>query len=167
MNDNDFLASFTLPGYRRDTLLELNPMPRETRVSFDERAHTYTVDGLLVPRSVTGLLHHYVSEFDPQAAIESMKNGSQWEEKRHAFEIGGVLMSDAEICAKWARNGEVARARGTLLHFHAECFLSGLEIEEPYSPEFKSFLQIYEGAIKDKMQVFRVEVNLFHCGLRV
>ena len=168
-SDEDFLKFFHLPGPedRDDTLARANPIPREQRVTFNEVEHQYHVDGVLVPRSVTGLLHEYVgAEFDAQAAIATMKSGAFWPEKRSAFEVDGVLMSDAEIAAQWARNGEIARARGTLLHFQAECFLCGHVIEDP-SPEFKSFLEIFDGAIKDRMDVYRVEVNLFHCGLRV
>ena len=167
LNDEDFLASFVLPGPadRHDALATLHPMPRESRVRFDEKSHTYRVDGIIVPRSVTGLLHQYVSEFNLQAAIESMKSGTRWEERRGEFEVDGVLLADAEIAARWTRNGEIARARGTLAHFHIESFLSGRCVLDP-SPEFQSFLQIYHGAIQGKMEVFRVEVNVFHCGLR-
>ncbi len=170
LSDEDFLKSFHLPGPedRNDTLAQLNPLPREERVNFDETEHQYHVDGVLVPRSVTGLLHEYVGvDFDAQAAIATMKSGVFWPEKRSAFEVDGVPMSDAEIAARWARNGEVARARGTHLHFQAECFLCGHAIEEPRSPEFTSFLEIFDGAIKERMNVYRVELNLFHCGLRV
>ena len=142
------------------------PMQREARIQFDEVAHTYTVDGLTVPRSATGLLHKYVRDFDAQAAIEAMKGGARWEDKQAEFMQDGVLMSDAAIASTWAFRGEVARARGTLLHFHAESYLNGREIEEPHSAEFQQFLLIYDAIIRDKMEVYRTEVNIFHCGLR-
>ncbi len=173
--DEDFLASFALPGPRDryEVLAEKHPFPRESRIHFNEATHVYTVDGLTVPRSVTGLLHKYVGEFNAMAAIEAMKRGPQWQFKKEEFERDGLLMSDAEIAATWSKRSEVARARGTLLHFQAESFLNGLEpgrprvVEEPHSPEYRQFLQIYGSAIKDKMEVYRTEVNLFHCGLRV
>ena len=75
-------------------------------------------------------------------------------------------MSDAAIASTWAFRGEVARARGTLLHYQAESYLNLREVEQPYSPEFKQFLLIYDSIIRDKMEVYRTEVNIFHCGLR-
>ncbi len=75
-------------------------------------------------------------------------------------------MSDARIASTWAIRGEVARARGTLLHYQAESYLNGREVEQPYSPEFQQFLLIYDAIIRDKMEVYRTEVNIFHCGLR-
>ncbi len=165
--DDAFLASFHLPGADRvEVLAAKNPMQREARIQFDEVAHTYTVDGLTVPRSATGLLHNYAKEIDAQAAIEAMKGGALWEDKQAEFMQDGVLMSDAAIASTWAFRGDVARARGTLLHYQAESFLNGREIEEPHSAEFQQFLLIYDAIIRDKMEVYRTEVNIFHCGLR-
>ena len=165
--DEAFLASFHLPSADRvEVLAAKNPMPREARIHFDESAHTYTVDGLTVPRSATGLVHKYVKEFDAQAAIDAMKGSARWHHKHEEFMEDGVLMNDERIASLWAFRGEVARARGTLLHYHAECYLNGREIEEPHSAEFKQFLLIYDAVIRDKMEVYRTEVNIFHCGLR-
>jgi len=165
--DDAFLASFHLASADHvEVLAARNPMPREVRIQFDESAHTYTVDGLLVPRSVTGLLHKYVREFNAQAAIAAMKRGANWEVKQEEFKEDGETMSDARIASTWAFRGEVARARGTLLHFQAESYLNGREIEEPNSADFQQFLLIYDAIIRDKMEVYRTEVNIFHCGLR-
>ena len=61
--DDAFLATFHLPGSdRMEVLAAKNPMKREGRIQFDESAHTYTVDGLTVPRSVTGLLHKCIGD---------------------------------------------------------------------------------------------------------
>ncbi len=114
--DEAFLASFHLPSADRvEVLAARNPMPREARIQFDEVAHTYTVDGILVPRSATGLLHNYAKKFDAQAAIDAMKGGARWEDKQEEFMEDGVLMSDARIASIWSFRGEVARARGRQL----------------------------------------------------
>ena len=132
--DDAFLASFHLPSAdRMEVLAAKNPTQREGRIHFDEVAHTYTVDGLTVPRSATGLLHEYVRDFDAQAAIEAMKGGARWEIKQTEFMQDGVLMSDAAIASTWAFRGEVARARGTLLHFQAESYLDGRVISRNHT----------------------------------
>ena len=44
--DREFMASFRLPtpSDKVEALAALNPMPRESRISFDETNHIYTVD---------------------------------------------------------------------------------------------------------------------------
>ncbi len=118
MGDEAFLAAFRLPAAsdKREALKETNPISREDRIDFDEVSHTYTVDGIQVPTSVTRLLHEFCHEFDPYAAIAQMKAGD-WETKQQSYlKPDGEVMSDDAIVAAWARNGEVRRARGQLLH---------------------------------------------------
>ena len=128
--DNECLASFKLPGpeEKHDVLKDQNPLPRDKRITFDEEKHEYTIDGSIkVPRSVTGLVHHYASHFDPLVAISAMRRGAHWEEKLEAFVTeAGDLMSDDQIVALWAHNGRVCSARGTLLHWHAETLLRAI-----------------------------------------
>ena len=78
MRDDEFLRSFRLPTARDkvEALKELHSLQRDERIQFDEASHTYTVDGVLVPLSVTALIHKYIREFD-----------HQWNEARDASEI--------------------------------------------------------------------------------
>ena len=46
--------AFSLPHKGEGHLAKRNPFPRENRVVFDEESHTYTIDGVLAPRSTTG-----------------------------------------------------------------------------------------------------------------
>ena len=141
LSDADFLASFHLPRYdqRIDTLQQRHPLPRESRIVFDEAEHTYTIDGTVrAPRSVTGLVHAYASPFDPYKAIECMRAGRNWEQRQLEFiNNDGDAMSDTEIIKLWAARGKIASARGTLLHYHAEMLLNLCDIEEPTSIEFR------------------------------
>ena len=105
------------------------------------------------------------------------------------------VMSPDEIREKWERNGLVQRSRGTLLHFQIEAFLNMATIEVraasegnakrgrgpsstshgsgslrskgPPSPEFCQFLQIYDRYITATSRIYRTELSLFHCGLRL
>ena len=169
--DDQFLAAFKLPGpsERCFALSAKNPMAREKRIVFYEDSHTYTVDGIKAPRSVTGLVHAYeASNFQPLVAIEAMKRGKNWPVKMEEFiNEDGDCMSDEEICNLWQLRGRIASARGTLLHFHAECHLNGLEIEKPHSPEFKNFLLLAEALREMGWMPFRTEVCLAHMGLCV
>ena len=169
LTDEDFLNSFCLPPERRGTLAQRNPLPREDRVVFVAADHAYFVDGIRVPLSVTGFLHQLSLEFDPHAAAAAMMEGPRWAEKQHEFtdECGAIMTVD-EIVGTWARNGEVQRARGMLLHYHAEMFLNGYTIEGPHSPEFKQLCCLYSDIILNSgWEVYRTEATLFHCGLRI
>jgi len=165
LSDDAFLAAFRLPTKGSGELARKHPMPREDRITFDEATHTYKVDNQTVPRSVTGFLHEYASEFDPKSAVTAMKNGRDWEAKKAALASMGVG-AEEDILRMWARSGEVARARGHLLHWQAEQMCNGLEIEEPHSPEFKQARIAYQVLLLDRgYSPYRAESNLFHCGL--
>ena len=169
--DREFMASFRLPAPsdKVEALAARNPMPRESRISFDEKSHTYTVDSSVrVPRSVTGWLHSFTSGFDAPRVAGRMRDGRYWEDKKERYRrADGELMSNEEIVQQWSDNGEVQRARGQLLHWQAEQYLNGREVEQPHSPEFGQFLTICRDVIAPFFSVIRTEVCLFHCGLRM
>ena len=132
LGDADFLRSFRLPTAedKNEALRQRSPIAREERITFDEATHTYTVDGVRVPISVTGLIHQFCEDFDPSSAIEQMK-ARDWDIKQENYrKEDGDVMTDEEIAATWRNNGEVQRSRGQLLHYHAEQFLNGCTIEE-------------------------------------
>ncbi len=164
--DDQFVREF--PAFPRVLLLKTrNPFSREDRVVFHDADHTYFVDGIRAPRSVTGLVHSFASEFDPVRALRCMKLGRNWEEKRQEMLDQGLGTSDEEILARWACNGRVQSKRGQLLHVHAEQLLNGLEIEEPHSPEFLQLRSIYQSLLLLGLTPYRTELCLFHVGLRL
>ena len=59
LSDGEFTASFHLPraSDRVETLKKANPFPSDEQIHFDEESHTYRVNGVVVPLSVTGLIH--------------------------------------------------------------------------------------------------------------
>ena len=167
--DDEFLRTFRLPAERPGTLARRNPLPREDRVAFAPAEHAYCVDGIRVPISVTGFLHRLSSELDPNAAAQAMMEGPGWPERQHNFmNADGTIKTADEIVDAWARNGEAQRARGSLLHYHAEMFLNGYTVECPHSPEYKQFCRFYADIIMNHgWDVYRTEATLFHCGLRM
>ena len=54
------------------------------------------------------------------------------------------------------------------LHQQIEWYINGYDMEAPYSPEFKMFL-VFETSFLNRLglQAWRVEMNIFHCGLRL
>ena len=169
LSDEKFLKTFHLPSSRCDILKERNPFPREDRLVFDEGPHTYTIDGQFVmPRSVTGLIHKYTSEFNAQLVIAEMQARDSWAWKRNDYlRADGEVMKAEEIAERWQHNGMVQRNRGTLFHYHCEMFLNGATIEGPPSPEFYQWLQLYDNVITARWEIFRTELSVFHLGLQV
>ena len=125
--DEEFLRSFHLPSTRCDILRERHPFPRESRILFNELAHTYTIDGNdVMPRSVTGLIHQFTSAFDADSTIAQIMARESWAWKQRDYlRADGEVMTPTEIKQKWERNGLIQRSRGTLFHYHCEMFLNG------------------------------------------
>ena len=130
----------------------------DDRVSFEEASHTYTVEGALVPRSVTGLIHHFCAEFDPLATLRSMNADRRVEKYGQA--------SDEEILTLWQQNGAVARQRGTLMHRQIEWLLNGGSVDDP-NPEIQQFLDLFPSMVEDGLTIYRTELSVYHRGLNV
>ena len=162
LSDDEFLRDFQLPSAQKktETLRARNPLSSDSRIVFDEEAHTYTVDGALVPLSVTGLIHQFCHEFDPGEAIQGMRPDT-----REKYAEKGLVTEEA-IIASWNRNGEAQRNRGTLMHFHIEQFLNGCAIGEPQSPEFQQFLKLFQ-TISIDQRAFRTELSVYSPQLNV
>jgi hypothetical protein len=114
---------------------------------------------------VTKVVHQFCGEFDPEAALTAMRQSENWEWKQFRFlRQDDTVMDDAEIVEHWQKKGEVARSRGTLMHWHIEMCLNGAQIEEPHSPEFFQFLRLHDEL---NLKPFRTELSLYHTGLDV
>lgn len=166
LDDASFVAAFRLPPKDDDgALASKHPFPRTHRIVFDADSHTYTIDGHVAPRSVTGLLHAYCNDFDPERALAAMRASGRWEERCAELEARGLGTTDTDFVERWRFSGQVARDRGTLLHWHAEQAANGRVIQEP-SPEFKQVLQLFECFARLGWAPYRTELSIFHCGLR-
>ena len=166
LSDLDFLASFRLPQRRPDRLATLNPFAQDSRIHFDEPSHTYTFDGQRVGRSVTGLLHQFSNEFDAAAALAAMKRSPEWEAKKATLEEQGLGTADHDFLERWSLNGKVQRSRGTLMHFHCECMVNNVEVEEPHSPEFQQARAIYAQLLDMGLQPWRSELSMYSTMLQ-
>ena len=163
LRDEEFTTSFHLPRARDKTeaLKSLHPFPSDEQISFDEDSHAYTVDGVLIPYSVTGLIHQYTRAFEPSIAVQNM-----CAETRQSYSSKG-LETERDILRAWERNGRIQRDRGTLMHFHIEQSLNGCVIESPWSPEFDQFITLYEEVTRGHQYPFRTELSVYSKRLNV
>jgi len=166
LSDDDFVRQFRLPKKGLGKLATDNPFQREDRVQFDEESHTYTIDGVVAPRSITGLLHQYENQFDPERAMSAMQNGRFWDSTCEDLEMRGLGVTKKDFLDRWAKAGEIGRMRGHLLHFHCECLANAVPVREPHSPDFQQAQKIFNLFLEMGMRPYRTEVNIFHVGLR-
>ena len=149
-----------------DRLAMVNATPRDARCVFVEATHTYFVDGKKAPWSGTAFSHYCERGFDPEAFLKTVAPG--WCAHKGYIKEGGEEMSSEEVMELWAANGKVQSRRGTLLHWQIECQLNGHRVCKPHSPEFRMFLDFKTHFMEALGLVpWRVEMNLFHCGLRL
>jgi len=134
------------------TLSQINKHERDNRISFEEKTHTYYVDGSSEGIiSVTTLIHNYFPKFDSNKALKIMKNKSEKYPN----------MTDDQIKKVWSDNGKLASEDGTKLHKIIENYYNSLE-DEPNDEkiEFQHFLRFNE-TIKGGFVPYRTEWSIF------
>ena len=92
----------------------------------------------------------------------------EWAVRKQYVDDQGVPLSRNAIIAQWDENGGCQSMRGTLMHWHIECYLNGYIVDKPHSPECCMFL-VFKKDILDYMswKPWRTEMSMFHCGLRL
>jgi hypothetical protein len=113
-------------GRNCTTLARLHPVERvDRRISFDEKSHTYHVDGKRVPTSVTSVLKTVTNEetFDADGIIS--KNLPGWRRKPHS-EYGRMIcgLSDEDARVKIKHAWSDANRLGTQLHLQLEAAMN-------------------------------------------
>lgn len=89
---------------------------RSQRIEFDEVAHTYKFDGILIPASVSRIASSLKRPFD--SLVIASRCGPA---KREQW-TGDPNCTNAALAAAWSANGAEAAAAGTRLHAQIETF---------------------------------------------
>lgn len=135
-------------------LAKKNKHERDERISFDEKTHTYYIDGSsdgII--SVTTLIHHHFPKFDSSKVLKLMKN------KKQKY----PNMSDEEIKKLWSENGKNASENGTKMHKMIENYYNSEENKEN-SKEFQYFLS-FNKTIEHQFIPYRTEWSVFDGSL--
>jgi hypothetical protein len=118
-------------------LIARYPHPRDERIHFDEKTHTYTVDGKRVSRSVSGVAGKFFEPFNGASIVEN--NFEKW-----SSDPSSKYYPIIELCEKdktrvkdaitkgWNTLGKIASTCGTALHFAIECELNGISSSPPF-----------------------------------
>ena len=125
------------------TLNIQNAHPRDAHIQFDEKTHTYSIDGSYAGYiSVTKLIHCFFPEFNADEIIHKMQNSSKWPENKY---FGKTAY---EIKEEWNNNGKSASSAGTKMHFAIEQFMNGaggmINENMKISPEWTYFQKFWK-----------------------
>lgn len=136
-----------------------NRHPRDDNIVFDEGPHTYTVNGKLVGKSVTGLIGCIESShFDADAVATKLSTSSKPSAKYSRVDERGtrVPLEKAAILKMW----DDARDLGTDLHGKIERYLNDIPITfdgDVNTLEFKQFQDWWAKQLADGFEAYRTE----------
>jgi len=125
-----------------------NAHPRDARILFEESTHTYTVDGSSDRMmSCTGFISKFYEHFNPDAVIEKMMKGRNWNPNNKYWG-----MTPDQIKKIWDDSGKDASEAGTRMHLDIEHYnnaepvgnLAGDNYEPLDSLEWTYFLKYDE-----------------------
>jgi hypothetical protein len=124
----DFNANFVIPPFQTKLLLETNnqhELDQDITMEDVKGSHKYFFKGKEVQISVSQLASMYFNKFDPDWALQKMKEGPNWPRAGYTMKNGNPL-PDEYIKKKWEQNGEYARNSGTWMHHNIERYLNGM-----------------------------------------
>lgn len=132
---------------------------RDQRINFNEKTHTYYIDGTKYPFSVTEFIHSFFETFESKKIIEKFYHYWQSNEKSKYFG-----MSSQEILDHWELEKNKASTLGTQLHKEIETFYTTGKAQSK-SDEFQLFLDFYEDHIfltplKTEWMIFDEELKI-------
>ena len=136
-------------------LSDKNAHPRDDVIEFDEKSHTYTIEGQSNYLSMTTWLHSFFKKFDGPVVIQKMRKGRNWNPQNKYY-----YMTDAQILASWKAKGQESAARGTWMHENIEYFYNGIEMDDEFleSKEWQFFSQYF----RDHQYIpYRTEWRIF------
>jgi hypothetical protein len=142
-----------------DTLKNLHPHQRDSRIVFDEGPHIYYIDGSCEGYiSCTTWNHSHFEHFDADAIIDKMMSSKNWPNNKYYGKT-----SD-EIKQLWEQNRDQAAEAGTKMHLDIEYFYNQMEVKNN-SIEYQYFQQF----VKDypMLKAYRTEWTVFHEELKI
>jgi hypothetical protein len=157
-------VSQALPTY----LAETNPHPRDSKITFEEGPHIYTIEGNedTTFTSVTTWVHSYFKKFDAKKVIEGMmRNKRKWEDPIANAKYYGKTAEEIE--EMWKIAGAEASAKGTAMHYEIECFYNtpytapDTAPDTAQSSEFEYFLK-FNKEFSETLKPYRTEWMVFH-----
>ena len=144
-------------------LKKKNPHARDTRISFEDEGHIYTITDINGKKhtnylSVTTFNSTHFPKFNSDLVINKMMESRYWNRNKY------FSMTKQEILDKWEKIRISASFLGTKLHNDIEKFYNKIEVNNN-SKEFKYFLNFYKD--NSWRMPFRTEMMIFDDELKI
>lgn len=108
-------------------LMGKNGQARDSRISLNDDTHIYTVNGATGYTSVSTLVHHYFTKFDPVKTADTMVRRTDFKRNKRYQQYWGFLEQCGSmeslittICEFWVKHGTMCASLGTKLHRYIE-----------------------------------------------
>lgn len=147
-------------------LQKRHPLPSvDDAMGFDAPTHTYTCDGVPVPRSATAVVAALFPIFKPRKTVNTFFETWKASGKSKYQAVIATSFDDAEakaaIVAGWA-NDTTARDRGTLVHKCVEDLLNGVAVDAEVRASVEPELGGFERFLEDSgWAPYRTELKVF------
>ena len=144
VNDEDLLLN------------KINAHKLDENISFNEADHVYYYQGEKMKDSVTSKISEFFQKFESFLIATRMTKSKNWPREGY-IHPDGKPFNIKEILKKWDIISNVARNRGTLMHYNIEMLLNNLDFSMDI-PEMTQFLRFHkEYIIPKQMEPFRTE----------
>lgn len=150
---------FSIPIRSHALYLELtNKHEMDDNISFEEKSHTYKVNGVPTKYSVTQIVESYFPKFESKAMANKMTKSNNWPRDGYIHE-NGTPFTVNEILEKWRLNGLQSRNRGSLMHYYIEGFLNHVNDSHMFTlPELSQFHSFYTNQVeRSQSSAYRTE----------
>lgn len=154
----DFQSNFNIEEFEtvENKLSGVNMHPQDNYVTFQEKEHVYSFKGEPMSLSVTSLIGRYFEKFDADKIADKMISGRNWPRREYLHEDGNPFTKQ-EIMDQWDSVGEIARNRGTWMHYNIERFLNDMAPALDI-PEMQHFMAFHKEVLQNKQcKPFRTE----------
>lgn len=140
-------------------LKEQNSHIRDKNIEFEEKSHTYSINGNSNSViSVTEFIHSFFPKFDADLIIAKMMNSRNWPNSKY------YGMEAEEIKQGWEDNKNLAANQGTILHQDIEYFYNEKDVNNN-SIEYSFFKNFQKE--NNNLKPFRTEWCIYHEELKL
>ncbi|MCA9495689.1 MAG: PD-(D/E)XK nuclease family protein [Nanoarchaeota archaeon] len=140
-------------------LKEKNSHKRDKNIEFEEKSHTYYINGNSKSIiSVTEFVHSFFPKFDADLIIKKMMNSRNWPNSKY------YGMTADEIKQEWDDSKNLAARHGTNLHQDIEFFYNGKDVINN-SREYEFFKKFHND--NSNLKPFRTEWCIYDENLKL
>ena len=137
--------------------LKINLHPNDEKIHFNEKDHSYKIDGKSIQFSVSQIIDDFFPKFDSEY-WSRVKAKERLDFLGKSYSIEKLNETQKKIIDEWELKRDEAAKKGTLLHEAIEEYYNSGELSD-LIPEFKFFQEFLKKY--PKIQPYRTEWRVF------